>query len=161
MDNLHDSMIFEYTGVVTQLAATSEVASIGFQFYCPVGERIEVLDWQLLVSDQDAAVNVTVDKYFEGTARGRRILVSGAADNAFFQDASAVYQGASSVTSGLGMPDKLWLGSGQYLRFNTTTALDAETTMTLYISYRSKFNKAAVTAVGAGISISSEVHNAV
>ena len=73
LEPLQKYAIFEYYGVVTQLAATSEVVKIGFKINPVGGGRLVLLDWNLLVDDIAAGKQTLFDKYLSNDIRFRRI----------------------------------------------------------------------------------------
>jgi len=151
---------YQYEGTVTQLAATSEVANIGFQFQGQVGSLIRVNEVRLVMSNQGAGRAAEIAGLLSNSAYLSVQTV--ALDNQSMYYAPTVAPQEQAV---IGNPDtnpRIWeICSDQILRLRATVTIDALTTIIAYVKYTSLHLPFTVTAIGAGISISSETHKIV
>src|SRR3990167_268187 len=147
-DILEKGVLYEYTGTVTQLAATSEVATIGFKLAVPAGERVLVNFGRVVASDI-AAGKLTQTYMYTSLDVIFQHLGSASLDNsAILLGGQKMHSAATANTaSDVGFPWLPILGGGQYLSVVCTATLDALATLKLYLSYLSRRTPLTVTAV--------------
>lgn len=157
IEALEKYLMIEYEANVTQLEATSEINIIGILLTVPIGDRILIIRGKGVADDEDVAINIDI-----------RILNSSGIIMEFQRDAmddtdmfivdkvSSDQSNTVADQSGIKLP--ILLGGGQAIRLSTAVAIDAENTLKFMINYLSTGPKLVATAIGAGISISSEVH---
>ena|SRR3990167_6460834 len=153
-DLLTQGVLYEYSGVVAQLAATSEVTDIGFRMTCPAGDRALFFDIYIAISDLAAAKNFASQKLTTLDA-SLAYWASITLDNQWTVPGPVITNTANP--RGYTQPILL-LGAGQDVIFHITDTLDATDTITLQLLYMTRRNPLTVVAIGAGISISAETH---
>lgn len=156
---LFKGMLYEYVGVVTQLAGTSEVATIGLTLTCPTGERVVVINSRNTIDDLSAGKDI--DILINNTAAAAISQQSDSLDNQYHQGLPLQSNVGASVVNVEGMYQPLILGGGMLIRFSSADTLDATKIMTIRVLYWSRKHKMVSTVIGAGISISSEVHKSI
>lgn len=159
--SLKPDILIEYEATVTQLAATSEVATIGFLLTVPGGERIKPLAGMLVVSAQGGnetgqiqILNTNASKI----AEVRSTTLNNKTLSIFDANFSSDIDGAGNE---IGINQEIELGSGMAIKAVVSSTLDAATTLIFRFLYKSRYGKLTATAVGAGISITSETHQAI
>ena len=155
-----DGVLFEYEGTVTQLGATSEVATIGFLFTVLAGEQSKIHETFITMGDQAAGENIFSQKRVVAGNQLRQ-LVADSIDNTSVQNSVGVIESANAVALGTGDSLTNLLGGGQSLRIFSDSTIDATTTIVVRMLYTSKGQKMTVAPVGAGIAITAEVHKSV
>ncbi len=155
-DLLFNGKLIEYNGVVTQLAATSEVATIGLILTVPTGERVFMLNMTSLVND--LAAGKTINQFIRSADASSISQQSTSLDNQFDRFAVAQTNAGVSVAQVDGMYNPTIMGGGMSWRVDCQATLDADKIITVRGLYWTREHLMASSVLGAGISISSEVH---
>ena len=152
---------YEMELFVTQLAATSEVASIGLDIKAIVGDDIEIEEWLANVDDLAAVKVLRVRKQNSNNAM-LRAIADEPVDNQHIQNIPAVLDSNTTGIAnqvGSGVRERLY--SNQYIRAAIIDTLDADKKLYFKSTYSSFANPLSVTVVGAGITLTTTKHELV
>ena len=157
MKQMLDGELYEYEGTVTQLGVGSEVANIGLKFEPKPYSRIVPISARLFVSTQAAAISARL-RHHLSTGTAISLIMAGTLNGQATHWAPGREDGGGGGPNNIGNGIIPVVGNGQYLQAEVVGTLDALTTFKVSMIYLSADGKATVSAVGAGISISGEVH---
>lgn len=152
--------LYEYKGVITQLAGSSEVANIGLEMLIPTGERILLIHAKNTINDLSTGKDVSM-LLFNASESTTIAQIGDSLDNNYHSKLPLAPKDGLSIVNPEGFYIPTIMGGGMKLKFQCAVTLDAEKTMTIRILYWSREGKATFSASGAGISISGEVHIAI